>query len=197
MTEVAKISASTSSSIDIENENNIYLTQDITQSSIDNAIKKIHDINIRDDRNEKLFAIDNIAYNRKPIKIYISSYGGSVYSGLGIIGAIQTSKTPIHTIALGKAMSMGFLILISGHKSYAYPHTTFMYHALSSWLGGQLDDLKDQYEECVRVQKLLDNIVTSNTLIPLKKLIECQETKFNWYFDTNEAIALGVILDLI
>lgn len=175
------------------NPNEIYLLDEIYQSTVSAVIKQINEININNDKKEKEFIADGNVFNRKPIELYVSSYGGSVYDGLGLIGVIQSSKTPVNVIATGKVMSMGFLITCAAHKAFAYPHTTFMYHALSSWAAGQLQDLKEQYEECVRLQKVLDAIVTNNTGIPQARLTEYQGTKTNWFFDTEVALALGVI----
>lgn len=175
------------------NPNEIYLLDEIYQSTVSAVIKQINEININNDKKEKEFIADGNVFNRKPIELYVSSYGGSVYDGLGLIGVMQSSKTPVNVIATGKVMSMGLLITCAAHKAFAYPHTTFMYHALSSWAAGQLQDLKEQYEECVRLQKVLDAIVTNNTGISQARLTEYQGTKTNWFFDTEVALALGVI----
>ena len=64
------------------------------------------------------------------IKIYIDSYGGQVYQCFGLIGVME-SKTEIHTVC-SAAMSCGFIILINGHKRFAYRHATPLYHRVSS-----------------------------------------------------------------
>lgn len=175
------------------NSGELYLLDEIYQSSISGIIKQINEINLDHDKKEKEYAIDGHIFNRKPIKMHISSYGGSVYDGLGLAGVMQSSKTPIHVIATGKVMSMGFLLTCVAHKAFAYPHTTFMYHAISSWSHGQLQSLKEDYEECLRLQKVLDAIVTNNTGIPQSKLTEYQLSKSDWYFDNEVALVLGVI----
>ena len=177
--------------------NDIYLLDQIYQSSISSAIKQINEINVENDKKEKEYAADGHVFNRKPIKLYVSSYGGSVYDGLGLVGVMQASKTPVHVIAIGKVMSMGFLITCAAHKAFAYPHTTFMYHALSSWSAGQIQSLKEDYEECVRLQKILDDIITDGCKIPQAKLTEVQVAKSDWFFDNNTALLLGVINGVI
>ena len=78
----------------------------------------------QNDRKEKDF-------ERKPIVIYINSPGGWVYDTWGLIDIIQHSKTPVHTVCTGYAMSSAFKLLIAGHKRYCYPHSTLMYHQFS------------------------------------------------------------------
>ena len=61
---------------------------------------------------------------RKPIKIFINSDGGSVDTVLHIIDMIHLSKTPIYTIGMGRVYSAGGLLLMAGHKRYVFPHTS-------------------------------------------------------------------------
>ena len=65
---------------------------------------------------------------RVPIKLYINSNGGDVYSGYGLISAITSSHTPIHTINQGTCASMAFLIFISGDKRYSMENSMFLMH---------------------------------------------------------------------
>lgn len=182
---------------DPDSSNNIYLLDEIYQSTINDVIKKINDINEKNELEEKKYQNLGHVFNRKPIKLYISSYGGSVYDGLGLIGVIQNSKTPIHAIAIGKVMSMGFLIACTAHKTYAYKYTTFMYHAISSWTYGQIQKIKEDYKELSRLQEIIDGIVTSETSISKSRLTEVQKSKFDWFFDTEEALALKVIDEIL
>ena len=65
---------------------------------------------------------------RDPIRIWISSEGGSCYAGFGIMEAIRTSQTPIITICNSYALSMGFHIFAMGHKRYATENAIFLNH---------------------------------------------------------------------
>ena len=65
---------------------------------------------------------------REPIKIYINSFGGSVYDMWSLIDIVLNSKTPIYTYCTGYAMSAAFLIFLAGHKRFATKHANFMYH---------------------------------------------------------------------
>lgn len=76
------------------------------------------------------------AEQRKPIKIYIDSIGGSLTDSFTIIDAIEMSVTPVHTIITGRAYSGGFFVAIAGHKRIAYKHASFMYHEGSVSTGG-------------------------------------------------------------
>ena len=80
---------------------------------------------------------------RKPIKIYIDSCGGSLTDAFTIIDSIRMSKTPVITIATGCAYSAGFFIFISGHKRIAYPHASFLYHEGSATNGGTASQFRN------------------------------------------------------
>lgn len=65
---------------------------------------------------------------RKPILLYIDSIGGSLIDTLSMIDAIEMSRTPVYTIAVGACYSGGFFTFIAGHKRFSYPHASFLYH---------------------------------------------------------------------
>ena len=74
--------------------------------------------------------------DRKPLKIYIDSPGGSLTGTFTIINAIEMSKTPVYCINIGTAYSGGFFIFIAGHWRIAYPLSSFLYHEGSTETGG-------------------------------------------------------------
>ena len=83
----------------------LYMAKQVDQESINELTKSIIAINEDDRHLEKVYALQDIEYNAKPIKIYIDSYGGYVYQCFGLLSIMATSKTPIHTIVTGCAMS--------------------------------------------------------------------------------------------
>lgn len=66
----------------------------------------------------------------KQINLYINSPGGSVTAGLAIYDTMQYIKSPVSTICVGQAASMGSLLLAAGApgKRYALPHASIMIH---------------------------------------------------------------------
>jgi ATP-dependent Clp protease protease subunit len=112
-------------------ERNLFLAQQVTQESINKISQAIIDINQDDEEIGKIFAVYDLEYKPKPIKLYIDSYGGYVYQCFGLLGIMKASKAPIHTIVTGCAMSCGFLISIAGHKRFGFPKSTYLYHQVS------------------------------------------------------------------
>lgn len=66
----------------------------------------------------------------KPIHFYINSPGGSVSDGLAIYDTMQFIKSPVHTVCMGMAASMGSLLLAAGAKGQraALPNSRIMVH---------------------------------------------------------------------
>jgi len=159
--------------------------------------KSIIEINHSDATNTKLYALNNTVYTPPPIQIYIDSYGGHVYQCLGLMGIMENSKTPIHTIVTGCAMSCGFMIAITGHKRLAYKTSTFMYHQISTIKLGKLKEIEEDIIEAKRLQKVIEQHTLRHTKITQTKLKENYETKTDWFMNSPQALANGVIDEII
>ena len=175
----------------------LYMAKQVDQESINELTKSIIAINEDDRHLEKVYALQDIEYKPKPIKIYIDSYGGYVYQCFGLLSIIATSKTPIHTIVTGCAMSCGFLIAIAGHKRLCYPKSTYMYHQVSSGTSGTAKDLEEDVYETKRLQKMLEQHTLEFTKITKKRLKEVYKAKFDWYMDSKEALSNSVVDEII
>jgi ATP-dependent Clp protease protease subunit len=171
----------------------LHLAQQVDQASINAITKSIIEINESDLQVSKISEVHGFTYNPKPIELYIDSYGGYVYQCLGLIGVIENSKIPVHTIVTGCAMSCGFMIAITGHKRYAYNHATFMYHQVSSGTGGKLKEMEEDIIETKRLQKFIEEHTLSKTKITEKDLEKCYDQKKDWYFTSKQALKSGII----
>lgn len=67
----------------------LLLSEEINAASVKAIIEKIMEINEDDDTKE----LDYRDWERKPIKLFINSFGGSVYDGLSLVDVIKQSKT--------------------------------------------------------------------------------------------------------
>lgn len=156
----------------------------------------IYSINCEDDKLEK----DKKKYKRKPIKIYINSYGGSIYDMWVVIDTILTSKTPVHTYCTGYAMSAAFQIFISGKKRYITRHATLMYHQMFAGFWGKYQDLVEDQQRNDYMNKEIENYVIERTKLTKQKLRNIRETKRDTYFNAEDAIKNGIadkIIDAI
>ena len=128
---------------------------------------------------------------RKPIKLLIDSYGGSLVGGLMIADAISMSKTPVHTINIGSAYSAGLLVFITGHRRFCYPSASFLFHEGSTATAGLVDAGKfrnyaDFYEQLILRMKNYFLKCTDMT----EELYK-EKYKDDWWFFADEALELG------
>ena len=91
----------------------LLLSDRISQGTVKDIIKDIFEINFDDDEKEEIYK----DWERKPIQLFINSYGGSVYDGLALIDVIKRSKTPVHTVCIGSCMSMALWIWLAGEMA--------------------------------------------------------------------------------
>jgi len=165
------------------------LNKDVNAESIENIIMSIFEINRIDEEKES----KDDKHVREPIKIIVNTYGGSIYDGFALCGAIDTSVTPIYTYCYGKAMSMGFLIFAFGHKRFAHPLATFMYHQGSGGIHDKFEGIGDYCKQADVLNNMYDEYVVSLTKIEKKKLKKVQREKRDWYIRTKEAVELGLV----
>jgi ATP-dependent Clp protease, protease subunit len=167
----------------------IYLFTDVNFHSVESATKKIIEINELDDEREKTIK----DYVRKPIELVVNSPGGYAYSGFGLVSAIQISKTPVHGICLGHAMSMGFIIFAVCHKRFAHRLSTLMYHEAAFGIADNLTQIRHEVEELSRLQDLYDDVIVETTKIKKNQLHKFREVSRNWYMTAEEAQKLGLV----
>jgi len=101
----------------------------------------------------------------KPINFYINSPGGSVTAGMSIYDTMQFIKSPVHTIVMGQAASMGSLLAASGAPGHRYilPNARHMIHQPLGGASGQATDVEIQARELLRWKEVLTNIYVRHT----------------------------------
>ena len=171
----------------------LVFSNQVDQKTIGKLSKSILKINEDDEYISKLYSLHGLEYTPQPIKIYIDSYGGHVYQCFGLLGIMENSITPIHTITTGCAMSAGFMIAITGHERYAYDKATFMYHQVSSETTGKLKEMDDEIIESQRLQDMIEKHTKIHTKITSKKLKKVYQEKTDWYMTAKEALRVGDI----
>lgn len=165
------------------------LSEDVSQEVTERVLKNIIEINEKDRKAKE----EDPTYEPEPIQLIINSFGGSVYDGLAIIGAIESSKTPIHTICYGSAMSMALYILVVGHYRKMSKYATLMYHEIGTNLNGKLTGIVNELEECNRLEAVCDKILIDNSQVKRKDLTKHKKTNGEWYISSKEATLLGMI----
>lgn len=167
-----------------------YIEEDTTKE----LIKSIIDINIFDAKQEKTV----IDYKREPIKLFMTTGGGSAVHTLALFDHIKHSKTPVWIYISGYCCSGGFYMLGAADRVIAYEHTQLMYHQLSSEMEYEkLQTQKEIVDYRKELQDILDSLILENTKITKEKLKDVNEKKQDWWMDVTEAKKLGVIDEII
>ena len=129
----------------------------------------------------------------KPINMYINSPGGSVIDGLQLIDTMNFINAPISTTCLGMAASMGAVILSCGEKGkrFVLPHSRVMIHQASGGFNGKSEDVKTSYEQLLRCQNDIYEILSKNIGLDYKEIEALCSNTDKWFIG-QEAIDLGI-----
>jgi ATP-dependent Clp protease protease subunit len=108
----------------------------------------------------------------KDISFYINSPGGVVSAGLAIYDTMQYIRSPVSTLCIGQAASMGSLLLCAGApgKRYATPNARVMVHQPSGGAQGQATDIEIQAREILSLRKRLNDLYVKHTGQPLETI---------------------------
>tara|TARA_A100001391_G_scaffold55285_1_gene33822 strand:+ start:2138 stop:2743 length:606 start_codon:yes stop_codon:yes gene_type:complete len=92
---------------------------------------------------------------KKPIQMYINSYGGVVTSGLAMYDTMQFIRSPVHTLCMGTARSMGSFLLMGGEAGFraALPNASLHVHQPLGGFQGQASDMLIHSDEMQRTKK--------------------------------------------
>ena len=102
---------------------------------------------------------------KKEIYFYISSPGGLVNAGLGVYDTMQYIKSPVSTLCIGQASSMGSFLLAAGEngKRFSLPNSRIMVHQPSAGFQGQATDIEIHANEIMLLKKRLNEIYSKHT----------------------------------
>jgi len=133
----------------------------------------------------------------KDIAFYINSPGGVVSAGLAIYDTMQFIRSPVSTVCVGQAASMGSLLLSAGAagKRYALPNSRIMVHQPSGGAQGQAADIEIQAREILTLRHRLNQIYqkhTGQTLAAIEAKLERDS-----YMSADEAREFGIVDEVV
>ena len=142
----------------------------------------------------KLLLLDSLKPGEE-IKLYINSPGGSVTDGMVVYDTMQMISSPVSTICMGMAASMGAILLSGGTKGkrYIYPSGEVMIHQPS--LGGNIQGVSADLEihaEQIRKAKLLGaKLLADNCGKSVDQIMK--DFDRDYWLNATEAIAYGIV----
>ncbi len=130
---------------------------------------------------------------KKEIAMYINSPGGVVTSGLAIYDTMQYIRSPVSTVCIGMAASMGSLLLTAGEDGLrvALPNARIMVHQPSGGFRGQASDIERHAEDIVKTKRRLNEIYVRHTGKPYDEIESTLDRDF--FMSAEEAKDFGLV----
>jgi len=135
--------------------------------------------------------------DKKDIKLYINTPGGSVTAGMAIYDTMQYVKCDVSTICVGQAGSMGAVLLAAGAKGkrLALPNAEIMLHQVMGGAEGQAVDIKIRAKHILKVKDKINKILAVHTEQELAKIET--DTDRDYFMSADEAKKYGIIDKII
>jgi len=133
----------------------------------------------------------------RDIHLYINSPGGSVSAGLAIYDTMQFLRSPVNTICMGLAASMGAFLLAAGRagKRSALPHSRIMIHQPSGGYQGTAADIEIQAKEILYLRSQMNELMGRHTKRPLEQIE--RDVDRDRFMSADEAKEYGIIDNIV
>jgi len=130
---------------------------------------------------------------KKEIYFYINSPGGLVNAGLGVYDTMQYIRSPVSTLCIGQASSMGSFLLAAGEKGkrFSLPNSRIMVHQPSAGFQGQATDIEIHANEIMLLKKRLNEIYSKHTRRTVEEIKNALER--DKFMTPQEAKEFGLI----
>lgn len=162
----------------------VFIEGEINAESACEFVKKIMILNMQDPN--------------RPIDLLINTPGGCINSGMVYYDVIQASKAPIRTFCVGRAYSMGAVLLACGnHGRYILPHGEVMIHEplLGNRVGGNSSSIKSISESLLETKRKMNQILAKHTR-QTEEAVE-EATGYDHYFDPEESLKFGLVDEIV
>ncbi|KAH7692182.1 ATP-dependent Clp protease protease subunit protein [Dioscorea alata] len=133
----------------------------------------------------------------KPIHLYINSPGGVVTAGLAIYDTMQYIRSPVSTLCVGQAASMGSLLLAAGAagERRALPNARVMTHQPSGGFSGTAADIAIHAREILKMRERLNGIYAKHCRQPIENVEKNMDR--DTFMSPEEAKEFGLIDEVI
>ena len=135
---------------------------------------------------------------KKDIKLYINSPGGSVPATLAIYDTIQYIKPDVSTICVGMAASGAALLLTAGTKGkrFSLPNSDILIHqVMAGGIEGQATEIEISAKHILGLKDRLNQILSKHTGKPVAQVEK--DTDRDNYMNAEEAKKYGLIDEII
>jgi len=140
----------------------------------------------------KLLEFEQSDFNRD-IVVYVDSYGGEIHSFVTIHDMINLCNCDVATVCVGKAMSAGAMLLLSGQKGKRFitENSNVMIHQLLSGCCNNMKELEAHTNYNKELQNMIEKIILKNTKIKKTELKEMMTV--SKFMSAKEALKYGIV----
>lgn len=142
---------------------------------------------------ERMLYLESMA-PKTPIYFFINSPGGVITSGMAIYDVMKMISSPVYTITMGMAASMGAILFCAGEKGhrYIFEHAKVMIHQplISGQIVAPALDIKIHAEEIKKTRNELNKILANATGKSLAQIEE--DTDRDYYLNSKESVEYGI-----
>ena len=162
----------------------VFLSGDVTENSIHSIIATM---------------IALSSSSTKPIYMIVSTYGGSVDEMFALYDCIKFIKCPVRTIAMGKVMSAGVLLLASGEKGKRLigKNARIMIHPVSGVSHGNVFEVMNETTEHLRLQNTMVEALVSETKMTKEQAEKIMKLGHDYYLTAEQAVEFGIVDKII
>ncbi len=150
------------------------------------------------------YVVDRLLYLEakdpgKEITFYINSPGGVVTSGMIIYDTMQMISSPVSTVCIGLAASMGSILLSGGKKGrrFIYPSGRVMIHqpAIGGYIQGQASDIAITAKEILKTKELGAKILAQNCGKSVEQIMK--DFDRDYWMNAEESVAYGIVDEIV
>jgi len=129
----------------------------------------------------------------KEITLIINSPGGYVTAGFALLDCMNSISSPVSTVCMGLAASMGSILLSAGEKGrrFIYPLAKVMIHQPSGGARGQSSDIEIQAREILKTKEIGARIIAENCGHTIEKVMK--DFNRDYWMDAEESLAYGIV----
>jgi ATP-dependent Clp protease protease subunit len=168
----------------IDVERSIYLTGELDEDIAEQVI-------------DDLFKLDSVS--TEPIYLLISTSGGCTYSMFAIHDVMRTLRSNVYTVAVGKAMSSGALLLAAGRKRFAYENSYIMLHEIQGLELGSMGvaELKAEALHTDHINRRMIELLAKYTGQENGKIEKDLDRQSCLYLTAKEALNYGLVDEIV
>lgn len=182
------------------------------------TVRGIQPVRIEDQllKNREIFLVDSVTSetstelikqlmflesqdHTREITLYINSPGGEVISGLAVYDYLTMMNSPIRTVCIGSASSMGAILFLAGEKRQMLPHSEIMIHDPSYHhgdMGGQKPhEIQHRLDSLNETREMLAWIIAERTGKSVEEIYKV--TAEDSYYKAKAAVEFGLATEII